>query len=147
MDVRTYTMILVCKLWMLAFSYKDGGEDPSKLLPREKDHKIDKLPNFFEYMSYVCFCCGACVGPVFEFKDFKMFMELSGSYEDMPRGFNSSVAFVPCMKKFFGSIACVVVHVALVLVGFPISFCGTKEFITYGNFFTRIGFYYVAMTG
>ena len=34
MDVTTYTMILVCKLWMFAFAYRDGGEDPKKLLPR-----------------------------------------------------------------------------------------------------------------
>ena len=33
MDITTYTMILVCKLWVLAWEYKDGGEDPKNLTP------------------------------------------------------------------------------------------------------------------
>jgi len=33
MDITTYTMILVCKLWILSFAYKDGGEDPKTLTP------------------------------------------------------------------------------------------------------------------
>lgn len=31
MDITTYTMILVCKLWILAWEYKDGGEDLKNL--------------------------------------------------------------------------------------------------------------------
>lgn len=146
MDVTTYTMILVCKLWMLSFSYKDGGEDHKNLLPREIEHKVDTLPNFFEYMSYVCYASGAVVGPVFEYKDFKNFIELSGQYQDMPRGLNSYVAFVPAMKKFIGSLLCLAVHVGIAISGYSVYFCGSKEFITHGNFFTRVVYYFIAMS-
>lgn len=145
-DVTTYTMLLVCKLWMLSFAFKDGGEPDSNLLSREVQYKIDRMPSFFEFMSYVCWCCGGLVGPCFEFKDFKDFMELTGHYKDMPIGMNSMAAFVPAMKNLLGGIACIILHVVIVMQGFTVSFCGTKEYITYKNFPARVAYYYIAMT-
>ena len=147
MDVTTYTMILVCKLWMFSFAYKDGGEDHKTLTKDQMERKIDEMPSIIEYLSYVFYCGGGIVGPVFEFADFKNFMELKGHYKDMPRGTSSYVTIVPAMKELLGGFVCIGVHVALVVAGgFDIYFCGSKEYLTYGTWFTRVGYYHVAMT-
>lgn len=146
-DVTTYTMLLVCKIWQVSFAFRDGGENVNDLLPREVEFKLDEIPGFMEFMSYVCWCCGCIVGPTFEYKDFKDFMELTGHYKDMPRGSNSMAAFKPAMENLLGGILCIVLHVVFVMQGFSVYFCGTKEFITYKTFLMRVGYYFIAMFG
>jgi lysophospholipid acyltransferase len=70
MDVRTYTMLLMIKLWGLTFAYKDGGEPIENLTKDQIERRVVNLPNPLQYFSYVFFCCGCLMGPFFEFNDF-----------------------------------------------------------------------------
>ena len=108
--------------------------------------KIDNMPSFIEYLSYVFFCCSCIVGPVFEFDDFKNFMELTGNYKDMPRGTQSYVTIIPALKQLGGGLICIGAHVVLTVLGIDTYFCGSKEYTEYGNWFSRVGYYYVANT-
>ena len=67
----------------------------------------------------------------------------------MPRGTkNGWVVIKPALIRFSHGIVCIVLHVVFVMVlGFNVYFCGTEEFLTYGNLFTRMFFCYIAMTG
>jgi len=148
MDITTYTMILVCKLWILSWAFKDGGMDEKKLTPDQLERRVVEFPSLIEYLSYVFFCCGPIVGPVFEFSDFKNFMELKGNYRTLPRGVKGTATIMPALTQLGGAFLCLGIHIAAVLLGgFDVYWCGTKEFITAGNIFYRIGFYFCAMTG
>lgn len=74
-DITMYTMLLVCKLSALAFCYKDGGTEPSKLNDDQKARVVNELPSVFELASYVFFVQGVTIGPFFEFSDYKRFIE------------------------------------------------------------------------
>ena len=84
MDITTFTMVLTAKLSALAYCYKDGGEKDEKLLPEQRDNKVEKLPNVLELLSYVYFPGACIVGPFFEFADFKMYIEKTGRYANIP---------------------------------------------------------------
>jgi lysophospholipid acyltransferase len=145
MDITTYTMILVCKLWILAFAYKDGGEDPKTLTADQLERRVVEMPNIIEYSSYVFFSCGCIVGPVFEYTDFKDFMELKGNYKTLPTGGFATI--LPALRELLGAVLVLGIHIGMVLgFGLDIYFCGSEEFITYGNIWKRIGFYFFAMT-
>jgi len=108
------------------------------------------MPSILEYSSYVFFCCGPIVGPVFEYSDFKDFCELTNNYKTLPRGLKDGFStFGPALRECLGGFAVLGIHIAGVLIGgFDVYFCGTKEFIDYGgSIWKRIFFYYMAMTG
>ena len=44
MDVRTYTMLLMIKLWGLTFAYKDGGEKIENLTKDQIERRVVQLP-------------------------------------------------------------------------------------------------------
>ena len=78
MDITTYTMILVTKLWGLSWAFKDGAEISSKLTEPQQERKVMHMPTLIEYLSFVAFCCGSIVGPFIEYSDFKNWIELNG---------------------------------------------------------------------
>ena len=84
MDITTFTMILTAKLSALAYCYKDGAEKDEKLLPEQKDKKVEKLPNVLELLSYVYFPSACIVGPFYEFADYKLYIERAGRYAKIP---------------------------------------------------------------
>jgi len=93
----------------------------------------------------VFFFGGCVVGPFFEYSDYKNWIELTGHYSDLPKGF---ATLRPALIRFINALMCISIYVALSSVlGFPISFCGDKEFITYRSEAFRIFYYNVAMTG
>jgi hypothetical protein len=144
MDVTTYTMILVTKLWGLSWAFKDGAELPSKLSEAQIERKVIHMPTVLEYYSFVCFCCGGVVGPFIEFSMFKNWIELSGQYKNMPR----KGTLRPALIRIFQGITCLALHILIVVVlGCSVYYCGTKEFLEYGNLITRCGYFYLAMTG
>jgi lysophospholipid acyltransferase len=98
-------------------------------------------------MSYIQYCCGAILGPCVEFRDFQKLMEFEGHYKDLPRGMDAVATFAPTLWNLGGAIASISVHVGLALAGFSIYFCGSPEYAEYGNFFTRVAFYFIGMTG
>jgi len=90
-DITSVTMQLVCRLWAISFSYKDGGvtddakdsndaangpsnEDSKptapKLRPYWQRHKIEELPTPLEMLSFTFFIGAASIGVFFEYADF-----------------------------------------------------------------------------
>ena len=146
-DITTQTMKVVCKLWIITFAYKDGGEDPKTLSKDQISRSIKEMPSVIEYLSFVFFCCSGVVGPVFEYSDYKNFMELTGNYKEMPRGYKAVDTFIPAMQQFLGAFLCIGIHFLLGVVGgYDISLVGSKDFLTYGNWFSRFIYYNLAFT-
>lgn len=146
MDSTTYTMMLLTKIWGLAWSYRDGYL-PNKDLRNEGQirRKITHLPTLFEYMGFVHFASGCIVGPFIEYVDYKNWIELKGHYEKLPTGTYKTLW--PAVKRYFTGCCCLTFF--LVVSGvFDISiyFCGTPEYVTYKTFFHRVLFYMLAMT-
>lgn len=51
---------------------------PQDLTPYQAQHKVERLPNLFEYLGYV-FCCGNLLaGPFMEFKEYVECLEEKG---------------------------------------------------------------------
>ena len=146
MDITTYTMILLCKLWMLSWAYKDGGEEKKNLTAEQFERRVVQLPSLFEYFGYVFFCTGSIVGPVFEYTDFINFINLTGNYATLPRGHKASVSILPGLKLFGYGLAALAIHMSLVSLGFDVYWCGSKEYITYGSIWKKIAYYYISVT-
>ena len=147
MDITTYTMLLVCKLWILAWEYKDGAEPESKLSKHQIENRVKELPGLLEYLSFVFFAPACIVGPAFEFTDFTNLIELKGVYATLPRGLASGwQVILPSILEIVGGFICLGIHIGFIMQGFDIYWCGSTEFLTYKNMFMRIGYSYVAMT-
>jgi len=121
MDITTFTMILTAKLSALAYCYKDGAEKDEKLLPEQRDKKVDKLPNVLELLSYVYFPCASIVGPFYEYADYKMYIEEAGRYKNIP----SSAKLT--LIAFLRAKLCLVIHMGIATYCYP-AFCGTEEY-------------------
>ena len=149
MDITTYTMLLVVKLWGLGWAYRDGGMDDKELTNDQIQRKVVEFPNLLEYSGFVFSSCGCVVGPFFEFSDYINWIEMKGVYADAPRGIvNGWATFLPAMFKLFEGICCLAIHLAFVTgLGFSVYFCGTKEWLTYGTWGSRFVYYNLAMTG
>jgi lysophospholipid acyltransferase len=114
-------MVLTAKLSALAYCYKDGGEKEEKLLPEQKDKKVEKLPNVLELLSYVYFPSACIVGPFFEFADFKMYIEKTGRYAKIPSSAKHA------LLGFLRAKLCLVIHMGIANYCYP-AFCGTEEY-------------------
>ena len=148
MDITTYTMLLVCKLWGLTWSFRDGAVDAKQLTPDQIERKVDEFPSLLEYCSFVFSNCGAIIGPFFEYADFKNWIEMKGHYKSMPRGLsNGWVTIVPSITCLLGGFLCLGIHIALVMQGFSVYTCGEKGFADSGSFLWKVFYYFVAMSG
>jgi len=130
-DITSFTMLLVTRLWGLSWSYRDGFLSINDMKNQgQKDRRIVHLPTLFEYMGFVHFANGCIIGPFLEYVDYKNWVELKDHYENMPRGNWSTVG--PALKRFGQALACCGFHLFLtVYLGFNVSFCGTLEFRNY----------------
>jgi len=142
-------MLLVVKLWGLAWAYRDGGMKDEDLTPDQIQRKVVNFPSLLEYSSFVFASCGCCVGPFFEFSDYVNWAQMKGVYADAPRGLSAGWAtFIPAMKKLAEGVLCLAIHLAFVTgLGFSVYFCGTPEYIKSGNWGWRFIYYNMAMTG
>ena len=138
MNITTYTMLLVCKLSALAFCYKDGGMDESKLTEDQKKKQVKELPNLLEFISYVWYCNACALGVFFEYSDYKRFIERTHEYEKVPS------PILPSLKTLGMSVSCLVTFVVANNF-FPMDTCWSDEYLTY-SFPYRIFYYHVAMT-
>ena len=101
MDITTYTMILVTKLWGLSWAFRDGCINPFELSEHQRKKRVMYLPTILEYCSFVFFCCGCLVAPFMDFSDYKEWIEMDGVYKDMPRGLkNGYKSFKPALIRF-----------------------------------------------
>ena len=147
MNVTTYTMILMTKLWGFAWACKDGYTHKQNLTESQKKYCIEYLPTFMEYMGFLSFAPGCLVGPFMEYKDYIDYMELKGDYADMPCG-TSMPTLVPSLLMLakgysFGLIKEFITS----YLGFSVALCGSKEWANYKTFLHRFFHYNVAMTG
>ena len=102
------------------------------------------MPNLLEYFSFVCFCCGSIVGPFIEFSHFKNWIELSGNYKTMPR----SGTIGPALLRILHGIMCLALHIVFVMIlGYSVYYCGSKDYLKSGGLFSRYVYYFIAMTG
>ena len=105
------------------------------------------MPTLVEYFSFVFYASGPIVGPIFEFCDFKNWIEFEGVYKDLPRGGSGITVLFESMKQLLGAFLCLGIYVGLsVFYGLSIHFCGTQEFRTWKTIWHRIGYYFAAMT-
>ena len=85
------------------------------------------------------------MGPFLEYKDYITFIELTDSYESLPRGFAS---YIPALTRLMHGIICIALHVAIAgVAGINVYFCGKPEFIEYKTIFHRLLYFYIAMFG
>ena len=147
MDITTYTMLLVCKLWILACEYKDGGEPEQKLTKHQIENQVRELPSVLQYLSFIFFCPGCIVGPAFEFTDFVNLMELKGVYATLPRGLaNGWQCIFPSIREQLEGFLCLGIHIGFIMSGINVYWCGTEEYANSHNIFWRIGYSYLSMT-
>lgn len=88
LGVTTYTMILLCKLQGLSWSYRDGGianeikvkngNFDAVLSIWQKETAVHDLPSILEFTSFIFFFGGCICGPFMEFNDYKNWIEVSG---------------------------------------------------------------------
>jgi lysophospholipid acyltransferase len=79
------------------------------------------MPSALEMLSYVYFCSGCIVGPFFEFSDYKMYIERTGRYSNIPNG------LWPALVKFLKGKACLASHI-IVAQYCHHNVCGTEEY-------------------
>jgi hypothetical protein len=48
-------MLSFVRQYVIACNFKDGGQDPATLTPREAAHALKEVPNFFDYLNYMFF--------------------------------------------------------------------------------------------
>lgn len=149
MDVTTYTMLLMTKLWGLTFAYKDGAEPVEKLTKDQVERRVVQMPTLIQYFSYVFFCCGCLMGPFFEFADFVNWIQFTGNYKKLPRGLkNGWATLIPALRRTFDGFLCLGIHLYFILgLGFSSSFVGLPEYATCGGFAYRMFYQFMAMTG
>ena len=96
--------------------------------------KIDKLPNFLEYLSYIHFFGSSLCGPTFEFYDYVLFINQQKEFQQIPLG--------GCLKqigKLLLRTAFFMFFAVVVLPKFPIGYLATDEF-SRENYFYRVFF-------
>ena len=91
MTISTYTMLLVCKLSALSFSFKDGAQHPGDLTDDQVPRAVRELPSVLEMFSYTFYANACALGVFFEFADYKRFIERSGEYAKVPSPIASSI--------------------------------------------------------
>lgn len=149
MDVTTYTMILVTKLWGLSWAYADGAKIQKDLTPDQNQRKVVHFPTILEYLAFVYYCCGCMCAPFIEFSDFKNWIELSGHYKTLPRGPGGvPKTIVPLLKRVLAGIMCLAFHLGVsVGLGIVTSTVGKPDFAQIGSMWYKIYYYFIAMTG
>lgn len=96
------------------------------------------MPTVLELLSYVFFCGASIVGPFFEFSDYKMYIERTDRYANIPSTFKAAVT------KFLKGKACLALNLVIGTKFWPL-FCGTEEFTEY-SFLYKVVYYYIAIT-
>ena len=146
LGIKSYTMILVTKVWALAWAYRDGGEDKTSLSEDQRKRMVVRMPSFLEYFSYVFFIGGCIMGPFIEYSDFKNWIERKENYRWLRVG--ELFTMSPALKRVLHGFGCMGLHLIFVVVlGFKVSFCGTEDYLTSGSLAYRIFYYFMAMTG
>ena len=78
-DASSTMMVLVMKLSSFAWSYYDGQQPKDELSEDQKAFAVFQHPSFIELFGYATFFNGVWVGPAFEFRTYKQFID-----EDVP---------------------------------------------------------------
>lgn len=148
MDVTSYTMILVTKLWGLSWAYSDGAKLSKDLTPDQNQRKVVHCPTILEYLAFSYYCCGCMCAPFNEFSDFKNWIDFSGHYKTLPRGISGGLkTLVPVFTKLLTGVGCLIVHLIFsVGLGFHTEVVGEKEFANMGSFGFKVYYYFIAMT-
>lgn len=102
------------------------------------------MPTFIEYWSFCQYCSGCVCGASHEYIDFHNLMYLKGHYSNMPQGTIVNMAAI--LNKLQCALFCILIFVFGNLAGFNLQFCGEPEYLTYGSWFSRVGYYHVSMT-
>jgi len=50
----------------------------------EREHLLEELPSFYDFLGYMYYCGGTIAGPFFEYKDYINFIERTGHYQAIP---------------------------------------------------------------
>lgn len=83
LDISTTLMMAVPKICSVAWCYQDGRTQ-KKLSKEEEMHKLDRLPNIFEYMSYMLFYTTVVVGPFCDYDEFRDYIYHRNDYSNIP---------------------------------------------------------------
>ncbi|KAL4446431.1 hypothetical protein ABPG74_001172 [Tetrahymena malaccensis] len=136
-DVSVILMMNFCKLVSFAFCYSDGFKNENQLSKDQKERRIQKLPNIFNFFSYINFLGSAIAGPSFDYYEFDNFINLKNGYSNIPH---------PIMDTFknLGIGFVYLLITAKILPKFPLKHVITPE---YGNenIFHKIVYYNLAI--
>eukprot|EP00351_Strombidinopsis_sp_SopsisLIS2011_P005454 CAMPEP_0116877348 /NCGR_PEP_ID=MMETSP0463-20121206/9136_1 /TAXON_ID=181622 /ORGANISM="Strombidinopsis sp, Strain SopsisLIS2011" /LENGTH=163 /DNA_ID=CAMNT_0004524555 /DNA_START=317 /DNA_END=808 /DNA_ORIENTATION=+ len=108
----------------LSINFKDAGRKPEELKRREVEYAIHEVPSLVDYFGYMYFCGGPLMGPFFEYKDYKDFIQLQGKYSNIP----ANKTLLPALAKLFQGIIFIVLIMNLEPI-FGFDYMLTKEFI------------------
>mmetsp|Transcript_19866 Transcript_19866/g.14304 ORF Transcript_19866/g.14304 Transcript_19866/m.14304 type:complete len:170 (+) Transcript_19866:394-903(+) len=117
-------MLLITKMTALSINFKDAGRKPEELKRREVEYAIHEVPSLVDYFGYMYFCGGPLMGPFFEYKDYKDFIQLQGKYSNIP----ANKTLLPALAKLFQGIIFIVLIMNLEPI-FGFDYMLTKEFI------------------
>lgn len=84
-EVTSFTMNLVCRLISLGFCYRDGGD--KKNTEKLNSKSISHMPTFWQMLGYTYNPPSCVASPFFEYKDYEEWIELKGSYSNIPDTF------------------------------------------------------------
>jgi len=121
LDETTYIMPLVAKLSTLGYCVRDGTISNNKLSEDQKQRKLTKIPQLYEILSYTTYPGGNFLGPFFEFRDYKDFIEKQGFYANIPSTLPETG------RKLFAGIICLTLCIILPS-RFDINKLATDEF-------------------
>ena len=142
-DISTIYMIMLTKYIAFAFCYNDGKTDPKNIKSEHhRIHRIEKIPNFFEYASYIYFYPTAVVGPFIEFVDFINFIDEKECYTNLKTKIN--YIFKEGLNKLLLALFFIGFY-STIGAWFPMTAVGKPQFrIDYPEWWQRILFMFIA---
>lgn len=138
MDITLILMMLVCKFTSFAYCCEDGFKSADKLSKDQEAKKIEKIPNFFQYISYIYFFPSSVTGTSFDFRDYQNFIEREGRFKKIPNSLIPSLQYVGLSIVFL-------LTTLFLLPRFPIPYCADESF-SERSLLYRIYYFNVAIT-
>ncbi|KAJ3080235.1 lysophospholipid acyltransferase, partial [Quaeritorhiza haematococci] len=109
LDHTTPMMVSVIKLTSFAWCAHDGAklkkekdENGKDLHPSQKRRAIVEMPSLIEYLGYMFFFGGFLVGPSFEFKDYKDFIDQRPPFDSIPSSAIPTLKCIGTAAAYFG---------------------------------------------
>lgn len=102
-DYGAPLMIMVIKLSNFAWACHDGTRPEKDLNQEQKLYAIRSPPTILEFLGYAFFYGGFFIGPAFEFRDYRMFINQEAPFDKIP-----STTLPTLINAAFSIVCCVI---------------------------------------